>query len=148
MVDLAQEISSVRAELCRADTKAATLLGLAGTAASVVAALATMGAPHLPMPARVALWSGVVLLAAAVAVLLVAVRPMLPRRGRGVGWTVWADGTSPAGRPNADRQCDQADELVSMSRLAYAKYVLIRWAVNLLLGALIVLIAAVLLGAQ
>ena len=145
MFDLPQEIAGVRAELGRADTKASTLLGLAGTATSIIAALATVGAERLPVPGRIALWAGVGLLAA-VAVLLLAVRPSLPRPGCGVGWTVWAGGTTPAPRSPADREREQVAELVAMSRLAYAKHAHIRRAVHLLLAALAVLAAVVPLG--
>lgn len=139
-MDVPHELASVRGELGRADTKAATLLGIAGTAASVGAAAAALGTPHLPSPAQYTLWAAVILLVAGVAVLLYAVRPSLPRRGEGAGWVVYAHATPDllADRPAVEYERDRIAELVVLSRLARTKHRVIQIAVDLLLGALAV----------
>lgn len=144
-MDVSQELTGVRAELVRADQKAAALLGLAGTATSVAIAVAALGSARLPGAARFALWVGVVVLAAAVVVLLLAVRPALPRRGRGVGWVLHAN-VSPADVaevPVADAERARVAELVYLSRLTRGKFGRIRAAVDLLLAALLVLLLTV-----
>ncbi|GAA2875517.1 hypothetical protein GCM10010517_36430 [Streptosporangium fragile] len=149
MVDVAHEVAGVRAELARADTKAATLLSLAGTATSVVGALAALGATRLPGPAQTAVWVGAGLLAAAVAVLLWAVRPALARPGAGFGWAVYAYSTPDAlaATTPTDRGHHQRAELIGLSCLARAKYRRIRLAVDLMFAALTVLVAVLPMGA-
>ncbi|MFF3443674.1 Pycsar system effector family protein [Streptosporangium sp. NPDC002721] len=137
-MDVTHNLATVRSELARADSKATTLLGLAGTAVSVALAAATLGAARLPTLAQAAIWGAVTLLAAAVAVLLLTVRPYLPRPGAEVGWIAYAY-SSPealAATPAADRERDQLTELIQLSQVARTKYARIRFAGDLLLGAL------------
>ncbi|MGC5012483.1 Pycsar system effector family protein [Streptosporangium sp. DT93] len=139
-MDATHDLAGVRAELARADSKATTLLGLAGTAVSVALAAAALGATRLPAVTQVTIWAAVALLAAAVAVLLLTVRPALPRPGAGVGWIAYAY-SSPAelaATPAAIHERDQLAELIRLSLLARTKYVRIRLAGDLLLGALVV----------
>jgi hypothetical protein len=139
-MDLTAELTTVRSELARADTKAATLLGLAGTAATVAAGLTVLGIQHLPLPAQVFAWTAVVLLGGAVALLLIAVCPAVPRPGRGCGWMAYTH-TTPArlrDRTPAEYAADQDAELETLARLARGKYRAIRDAVYLLMAALAV----------
>lgn len=138
-MDTVAELAAVRTELARADTKAATLLGLAGTAVSVAVALAALGTrAALPVPTLIEAWAAVALLAASVVALLLAVRPSLPRPGAGAGWPAYAyssPATLAATLP-ADAERAQMAELICLSRLVGAKYRRIRIAVDLLLLAL------------
>lgn len=138
-LDIGQEVSTVRAEIARADSKASTLLGLAGTATSITAAAATVTGQALPLFAHISLWLGIAHLAAAVAVLLRVIRPALPRhRGGGAGWTTYA-GRTPAelaDTASVDHERGQIAELVCLSDLAWTKYRRIQWAVDLQLLAL------------
>ncbi|MER7126714.1 Pycsar system effector family protein [Micrococcus luteus] len=147
-MDIVAEIAAVRVELGRADGKAATLAGLVGTAVSVAVGLAAIGAVYLPGLVKVVAWITVLLLAAALGLLLLAIRPALARPGDGVGWAAHAD-SSPAvlaTTPAVDHARAQHAELVHLSRLAAVKYRRIRIAVDLLLAALAVaLLAAVLI---
>ncbi|MEV7006867.1 Pycsar system effector family protein [Streptosporangium sp. NPDC051022] len=146
-MDTTSEIANVRAELGRADGKAATLAGLVGTAVSVAVGLAAVGAGRLAAPVQAATWITIVLLAAALVMLLLAIRPALARPGAGVGWAAHAD-SSPtvlATTKAVDHARAQYAELVHLSQLTSTKYRLIRRAVDLLLVALAVaMVAAVL----
>lgn len=138
-MDTAVELAAVRTELARADTKAATLLGLAGTAVSVAAGLAALGTrAALPVPTLIGAWTAVAHLAVSVVVLLLAVRPQLPRPGAGHGWPAYAYATvaSLAATVPADAERARHAELIRLSRLVGAKYRRIRIAVDLLLLAL------------
>lgn len=147
-MDLPQEIATVRAELGRSDTKATALLGLAGTAASVVAGTATFTMTRLPGGALIALWTMAALLVSAVLVLLGAIRPTLPRPGAGHGWVVYAYSTPDALAATSaiERVRNQRAELVLLSRITRAKYILLRWAVDLLNTAVAAGVLAVILA--
>lgn len=137
-MDLPHELATVRTELSRADTKAATLLGLAGTATSIAIALIALNTRQLPIPALIGASAAVAHLAASVVLLLLAVRPALPRPGEGAGWPAHAYATtdSLAATPAADTERARHAELICLSRLVGAKYRRIRIAVDLLLAAL------------
>jgi hypothetical protein len=144
---LSHESLTVRAELARADAKAALLLSWAGGAFAVVAALGITGSANLPTAAMVGLWGAAALLATAVVVLLIAVRPRIPRTG-GTGFIAHARMTSgPAllaslALTEADRLAEVAAEVQLLSRIAVAKYTTLRVAVDLLIAALAVLAIA------
>ncbi|MER7212425.1 Pycsar system effector family protein [Streptosporangium sp. NPDC000239] len=147
-MDLPQEIATVRAELGRSDTKATALLGLAGTAASVVAGTAAFSVARLPGGALIALWTMAALLVGSVLVLLGAIRPSLPRPGAGHGWVAYAYSTPEALAATSTVQHiqDRRAELVLLSRIARTKYVLLRWAVDLLRTAVAAGVLAVILA--
>lgn len=145
---LQREGELARSELARIDTKAAALMGWAGTGVAILAAAISMAA--LPLPATVAVIAGAALLAAAVAVLLCVIRPALPTPGRGYGFVRHAAGDGAAllatltiGEPLTERL---ADEVARLSQLALTKYRRLRTAVDLLLAALTCLAAALPLG--
>ncbi|GHE28717.1 hypothetical protein GCM10017673_34020 [Streptosporangium violaceochromogenes] len=142
-VDVPAELAAVRGELSRIDTKISALLGLSGTAASVVGALAALGTHRLPAPARVGVWVAVLLLAASVAVLLLAIRPRLPRPGAGHGWIAYAYATTAALAATTAGQYDQERraDLIGLARLARGKHRRFRAAVDLMLAALLLLAA-------
>ncbi|WP_051866274.1 Pycsar system effector family protein [Streptosporangium roseum] len=146
--DLIAEAEAARAELARTDTKAATVLAFAGTAFSVLAALAVL-ASGLAVPARIGLGVAVALLAAASAVALCVIRPSLPRQG-GTGFVSHAE----AGDVDelleqlaADPETRRARDVIRLSSIATAKYRRLRLAVDLMLAALVVVVASLPLGA-
>ncbi|MDP9850313.1 Pycsar system effector family protein [Streptosporangium lutulentum] len=141
---LTHESLTVRAELARIDAKAALLLSWAGGAFAVVAALGITGSANRPAAAMVGLWGAAALLATAVVVLLVAVRPRIPRTG-GTGFIAHAradNGLALLAQLNlaeADRLAEVAAEVQLLSQIAVAKYATLRVAVDLLIAALVVL---------
>ncbi|MFI6889932.1 Pycsar system effector family protein [Streptosporangium canum] len=146
--DLIAETDAARAELARTDTKASIILAFAGTAFSVLAALAVL-ASGLAVPARIGLGVAVALLAAASAVALCVIRPSLPRRG-GTGFVSHAE----AGDVDelleqlaADPETRRAKDVIRLSQIARAKYRRLRLAVGLMLAALAVVVASLPLGA-
>ncbi|RCG32977.1 hypothetical protein DQ384_00535 [Sphaerisporangium album] len=147
------EAAAVRAELARCDGKAGTLLAFAGTAFSLLAALAvgTTAAAHLPLPVQAGLWATVVLLAASVAVLLGVILPALPRPRQGTGFTAHAG--CDVGQflavlaDDADAPRRRASDVIRLSTIAMAKYRRLRTAACLMYAALAVLIATLPIGA-
>jgi hypothetical protein len=122
-----EALSEVRTELPRADAKAAGLANIAGLALPVELVLLTRA--HL---STVAVLAGVVTVAAtaaAVALLLLAIRPRLDGDHGLVRWSRAALNIPP------DHQ-DQGATLVWYSQAAYRKYRRIRTAVDLLLLAI------------
>ncbi|MEU4235387.1 Pycsar system effector family protein [Nonomuraea sp. NPDC026600] len=150
---LQRESDAVRVELARVDVKATALIGWAGTMVAILAAAVSVG--HLPLPSTVAVViGGTLLLAAAVTLLWGVIRPALPAPGAmGYGFARHAVAGSTDGLIDALRGNDHgttqrlADELLQLSVLAQAKYRRLRHAVDLLLAALVVLVAALPLGA-
>lgn len=128
--------TEVRAELVRVDSKASTLMAVAGAALTVgVAVLARAGLPG------VALAAGLVtvgLVGTAVALLACAVRPSL---GGGHGLVRYAtalpgDLMTEAAAPPLLAAGEQAHHLVWLSRMAVCKYRRVRLAVDLLVAGL------------
>ncbi|WP_051864161.1 Pycsar system effector family protein [Streptosporangium roseum] len=147
--DLITEAEAARTELARTDTKAATVLAFAGTAFSVLAALAVL-ASSLAVPARIGLGIAVALLAAASAVALMVIRPSLPRRGQGTGFTAHAELTDPdelLAELATDPETRRARDVIRLSQIARSKYRRLRLAVGLMLAALAVVVASLPLGA-
>ncbi|MER5424399.1 Pycsar system effector family protein [Streptosporangium roseum] len=147
--DLIAEADAARAELVRTDTKAGIILAFAGTAFSVLAALAVL-ASGLAVPARIGLGIAVALLAAASAVALCVIRPALPRRGQGTGFVSHAevcDVDELLDELAADPETRRAKDVIRLSSIAKAKYVRLRRAVDLMLAALVVVVASLPLGA-
>ncbi|WP_432862304.1 Pycsar system effector family protein [Microbispora rosea] len=150
LADLYEQAALVRAELARVDAKAGLLLGWAGAALAVVITITTAAATStkgVPAVALAGLWGTAGLLGVAVAVLLLAVRPRIPRIG-GTGFVVHARAASPAALLHTLTTADAADHLIAdvwlLSRLAVTKYRRLRLAVDLLIVALLVLAAALL----
>jgi hypothetical protein len=147
--DLRAEADAARAELTRADGKAAALIGWAGTAFAILAA--ALSVASLPPLATGAVTLGAALLAAAVAVLMVVIRPAIPPRGQGTGFVRHAEATNAdellASLASTVPATRVADDVILLSALARTKYTRLRTAVDLLLAALLVLAVALLLGA-
>lgn len=151
-MDIQPDLTAVRTELGRTDTKAGLLLTLAWAAVSAVLAAATLIKP-LPTCALIGLGVVAALLACATWVLLDAVNPQLPKPGAGTGWAAHAHSTAAAlaARTQTDAERDQHAEYVHLSRLTTAKYRLIRRSVRLLRAALaagVILAVALALGAS
>lgn len=149
---LEAETTAARAELARGDSKAATLLGFAGTGFSLLAAAGAAVAAHLTLIAQIGLWTSVAALAAAVAVLLGVIRPHLkPTGGTGYGFVAHAATdvhqllAALAADHDDPRRC--AAEVIALSRLALTKYKRLRAATDLMYAALAVLVATLPLGA-
>ncbi|MEU4164539.1 Pycsar system effector family protein [Actinoplanes sp. NPDC026670] len=135
-------LTHVRAELGRADTKAGTLLALAGTALTVL--LALLARTTLPGLAVAAGWLTAAVVATAAAHLALAIRPNLTgdhgivRYARRDWATVNNEFTrlDAAWIARAAHESRGAEALVALSRSAVAKYRRIRIAVDLLLAGL------------
>jgi hypothetical protein len=133
--------AEVKAEITRTDTKTGLLLAFVG---AVLAGAWTI-ARDLPLtlPAYVAGGIGMVLLVAAAGLLLRSARPNL--RGRH-GFPLWA--TLTAEESTAAVTTDLAADIAGLSRLAVAKFTILRRAVDLTCagGALLILAALLTLG--
>jgi pycsar effector protein len=134
---VAEATQNVRGELARVDSKAGTLLALAGTALSVV--LAVLARTALPPAAAVAGWVTAGLIAAAVIVLASAIRPNL---NGDHGFVHYAQitpqqlGDEFAMLDDRQRTAVLVDMLGQLSRAAYVKYRRVQVAVDLLLAGL------------
>jgi hypothetical protein len=133
--------AEVKAEITRTDTKTALLLAFVG---AVLAGAWTV-ARDLPLtvPAYVAGGLGMVLLVVAASLLLRSARPNL--RGRR-GFPLWATLTTEEIAEAA--VTDLAADIAGLSRLAVAKFTILRRAVDLTCagGALLILAALLTLG--
>ena len=130
--------AEVKAEIARTDTKTGLLLAFVG---AVLAGAWTV-ARDLPfnLPAYLAGGAGMALLVAAAGLLLRSTRPNL--RGRH-GFPLWA--TLTAAEITAAVATDLAGDIAGLSRLAVAKFTILRRAVDLTLTGGGLLIAAALL---
>jgi hypothetical protein len=125
---VAAAVAEVRADLARADTKAAALLALTGAAVAIVASSPLLAAESGP---GFLTRFGLTLLVAALAVLLLAVRPRLS----GAPWRrVLAFGWDPE---------EPAERLEALARIAEAAYVRIRRATDFALVAVVAVGAGV-----
>jgi hypothetical protein len=140
----ARQADAARLELARADGKANTLLTVAGTVFSVIAALGLLTAGKLGVIGIVGVSASVAGLCAAAVTLLLAVLPTLAPRGQGVAFTVLAGYTV----SQADQVWDAlpADlgpvscaEAIRLSGIAYTKFERIRTATRLMIAAVVVL---------
>lgn len=151
---IAEELSAVRGELSRVDSKCATLAGLAG----VAAAFTTTHADHGPLVVRaVAAVSGLAF-TAAVLVLLAVLRPRLGTRGFCLYATLTPAQISTLfgagaldGRvrtPGGEVSIQQlpADDLHTLSQIARRKYKHLRLAVDLMAAGVGLLTAAMVTG--
>ncbi|MEU1756981.1 Pycsar system effector family protein [Micromonospora matsumotoense] len=130
-------ITEVRTELARADTKASTLMAIAGAAMTI--GVAILARTDLPTPALAAGVTTVALVGTAVALLAGAVRPCL---GGGQGLVHYAtsapgDLMTEATAPPLTAAAERAHHLVWLSRTAVRKYRRVRTAVDLLLAGLV-----------
>ncbi|SCL39216.1 hypothetical protein GA0074692_5283 [Micromonospora pallida] len=129
--------TEVRAELVRVDSKASTLMAVAGAAVTVgVAVLARADLPALAMAAGVVT---VALVGTAVALLACAVRPSLGGSHGLVHYATAVPGDlmTEATAPPLVTTAEQARHLVWLSRTAMRKYRRVRLAVDLLVAGLV-----------
>lgn len=135
---LTEELTAVRGELTRVDSKASMLLALAAGGMAVVAT-----ADHHRMAAVVLINAGMVSLGLALILLLSVVRPRLGVTGflRHAGGTI-EDVRAELTTFDADTWRSQ--ELTCLSRITRRKYELLRWAVDLLSLALVLILAGTL----
>ena len=132
--------STLLVEMGRTDSKASTLLALTGAALALLVGGLT-GRP-LPVSAAIAGWAAVAVVAAAVVVLALALRPSL--RGTPPGSLLaWACGPDTVRAELADLVADpnlvidrQAAQVSVLAGLAVTKFRRLRLAVDLLLVAL------------
>ncbi|WP_433519018.1 Pycsar system effector family protein [Nonomuraea sp. CA-143628] len=135
--------ADVDATLARVDGKANMLLAFALGLASAVVALA-VARPRIHPVAMVAIGGAGVMLAVAAVLLLLAVRPYIPRKG-GTGFVSYA-------RAADDEELKRMvagygfGHLRHMSVLAVAKYRTVRRAVDLVIAAVVVLVTAIPVG--
>ncbi|MEU0256803.1 Pycsar system effector family protein [Streptomyces sp. NPDC006184] len=133
--------AEVKAEIARTDTKTGLLLAFVG---AVLAGTWSVGRDlPLTLPAIVSAALGLALLVGAAGLLLRSVRPNLGGRH---GFPLWA--TLTAEEITATVSGDLAADIAGLSRLAVAKYLGLRRAVDLTLagGALLILAALLALG--
>lgn len=135
-----------RHEIERADAKAAVLLTLVGLVLAGVVALAARPAG----PAAVVLWCSAAPITASVLLLLLAVRPRLTRSPAPGTW-LWAARVGPTTLVESSVDGEGAPwaaacDVCLLARIAHAKYVRIRVAVDLLIGGLVVLGAALVIA--
>ena len=132
--------AEVKAEITRTDTKTGLLLAFVG---AVLAGAWTV-ARDLPMnlPTYLVGGAGIALLVAAAGLLLCSTRPKLGRHG----FPLWA--TLTAEEITAAVATDLAADIAGLSRLAVAKFTVLRRAVDLTLagGALLILAALLTVG--
>lgn len=143
LATLRGEADAARAELARVDSKVGLLLGLStAAAAGIVTALMSTTAVRLSTVTVAGLWATGGLLAAAVALLLVVVRPRMPKAG-GTGFLACAAAATDEELLHHLEGASQRERLAAhvrqLSRIARAKYVAVRRAVDALLCALAVL---------
>ncbi|WP_139128788.1 Pycsar system effector family protein [Micromonospora nigra] len=141
---LAQEVAAVEAQLARADGKAALLIGLTGAAA--VAAPGVITGAHLSAVAAVPGWLAAAAMVGAAGLLLAGVRPAL---GGGHGFVRYARMSPAQLLQDVDALAgpeESARRLADLSRIAVAKYVRIRLAVDLALVGLALGVAATIAG--
>lgn len=136
--------ADVESTLARVDAKANTLLAFALGLASAVVALAVTR-PRIHPAAMVAIGGAGVMLAAAAVLLLLAVRPHIPRKG-GTGFVSIARAQDDDSFRRVVIDARGYQHLRSMSALAVAKYRTVRRAVDLVIAAVAVLVAAIPLG--
>ncbi|MFI8258913.1 Pycsar system effector family protein [Streptomyces filamentosus] len=136
--------AEVRAEITRTDSKSSLLLAFVGA----VLAGTTSTAQDVPLTTPTCLVGGAGLVALLVAawLLLQAVRPNIRGGARG-GFVAWATLT-PQQIASPTETRDLATDVVALSRIAVAKYVLLCRAVDLVLaaGALLLIAALIILG--
>lgn len=132
--------ADVDATLARVDGKANMLLAFALGLASAVVAL-VVAHPRIHPAAMVAIGGAGIMLATAAVLLLLAVRPYIPRTG-GTGFVSYAHA-----KDDVDLQRIVASHgfshLRHMSALAVAKFRTVRRAVDLVIAAVVVLVIAI-----
>ncbi|GGZ44744.1 integral membrane plasmid transfer protein [Streptomyces inusitatus] len=132
--------AEVKAEIARTDTKTGLLLAFIGAVIAVVGTLAKDVHPHIPTAAYMVGGIGVAVLIGAAGMLLRAVRPNLGGRAP-VGFPRWATLTPDEIRAEL-AQDRRAEHIAALSRIAVAKYVRLRRAVDLTCVGGVLLIAA------
>jgi hypothetical protein len=149
-VKLEKALADMRGELARVDSKAATLLTVAGVALSV--GLAVLGRSHLAVVAAATGWLAVALLGAGVVLLALAIRPNLGG-DHGLGrYAKAANGDQLLADLARERRtyhrplADLAEQLCWTARAARAKYLRVRHAVTLLLAGLAAIAVTALLA--
>ncbi|MFC7968785.1 Pycsar system effector family protein [Streptomyces cinereoruber] len=137
--------AEVRAEITRTDSKTGLLLAFVG--AVMAGSWSTAKDLALTLPAYIVGGAGLLVLLAAAGLLLQAVRPNIQGGGARGGFVLWATLTPQQIAATAETR-DLAADVVGLSRIAVAKYVLLRRAVDLVLaaGALLLIAALIVLG--
>ncbi|MGA5363954.1 Pycsar system effector family protein [Streptomyces purpurascens] len=142
--NLDEACADVEAKITRTDSKASLLLAFDG---AVLAGLASVADKDLPLPAQVAGGLAVLTLAAAAVLLLLVVRPNLGGKGRVVreGFPRWAQ-LSEDELITVLRTDTRAIRVRSLSVIAVDKFERLTRAVNTILAALALLLAAAVLA--
>jgi hypothetical protein len=130
----------VEAKISRTDSKASLLLAFDG---AVLAGLASLADKKLPLPAQLTGGAAVLALTAAAVLLLLVVRPNLGGKGRVVreGFPRWAQ-LSEEDLLAAMREDTRATRVRLLSPIAVAKFERLARAVDTILAALALLLAA------
>ncbi|MFI9846724.1 Pycsar system effector family protein [Nonomuraea sp. NPDC051941] len=138
---LERATTAVDGALARVDAKAAMLLAFALGLASAVVALA-VARPRFHPAALIAAGGAGVMLAVAAVLLLLAVRPHLPRTGA-TGFVSYARAKNGGDVKRLVTTAGGFDHLHHMSGLAVAKYRIVRRAVDLVIMAVFMLAIAI-----
>ncbi|MFH8797579.1 Pycsar system effector family protein [Streptomyces sp. NPDC017941] len=136
--------ATVTTEIGRTDSKASLLLAFVG---ATLAGLASVADTPLPLPARITGAAAILALAAAAVLLLLVVRPSLGGRGRIAreGVPCWSQMTEAALLASM-REDTRATRIRVLSTLAVAKFERLARAVDIILAALALLLAAAVLA--
>ncbi|MFF3547615.1 Pycsar system effector family protein [Streptomyces platensis] len=133
-------LTQVLAEIARTDTKASTLL--AAFALPLAVLVAAVPGHSLPRAAAALTGLGAVGLVGAMLIVLLVVRPRITGTPRG-SYLYWA--TCTPDEVLADlRKENRAEHIARLSRIAHAKYRALRTAIDVTAGALVALVAALL----
>lgn len=139
----AEALTHVISEIARTDSKAGLLLGLDGVLAAAVAILAQAQDVSLPVITPAA---GLLLVATLLAVLVVRPRIIGGDRGDRAFYAHWA-ACDPAALQTELAPDRRLDRLRVLSALCHRKMLLLRWASDLTIAALVALAAAALITA-
>ncbi|MEU4231252.1 Pycsar system effector family protein [Nonomuraea sp. NPDC026600] len=135
-------VDAAHAELVRAgEGKSGLLLSWAGAAFGVLGTLLVTGPAHFPGIARFGVILAILLLSIAVVLVLLTIRPELPKHGgpRAIAYARAASAQAVLDQVReqlADRELSLAGDALLFSRLALAKHRYLRWAVDLIVAAM------------
>lgn len=140
LTELDAAADAAYAEIGRADAKAFAILGFAGTAFSVLAAVAVL-ASALNAPARIGLGLGATLLAGASLVALRVIRPRLPKPAEATGFMAYAFMNTPEEVLQATQAPPHergAADVLRLAKIARVKHLRLQKAFDLMSAALVI----------
>ncbi|GAA3016916.1 Pycsar system effector family protein [Streptosporangium longisporum] len=138
-------VTMAHAELVRAgESKSGLLLSWAGAAFGLLGTLLVTSPDHFPGIARFGVIVAVMMLSVAVVLILLTIRPTLPRHGR-TATALYSATTTPQDVLDriraqlADGELSLARQTLLLSRLALVKHRYLQWAIDLIIAAIVIL---------